>query len=106
MLAIGVIGAALILIHLLGTGGNIAGVVLMALATGLTASAAPRQSADGVNWWRLLAAGTALALVGVPVAIGLETIGGLLAAAGGVLFVVGAALGFPDRLTPNDPTHQ
>lgn len=95
MLVIGAIGATLILIHLLGTGGNIAGVALMTLATALTASAAPRRGTDGVNWWRLLAVGTALALVGVPLALGLETVGGLLAAAGGVLFVIGVALGYP-----------
>lgn len=96
MLVIGAIGAALILVHLLGTGGNVAGLVLMGLATALTAPAAPRRGADGVNWWGLLAIGSVLALVGVPVALGLETIGGLLAAAGAVIFVVGAALGFPD----------
>jgi hypothetical protein len=95
MLVIGAIGAALILIHLLGTGGNIAGVALMGLATLLTAPSAPQRGTDGVNWWRLLAVGTALAIVGVPLALGLETAGGLLAAAGAVTFVVGAALGFP-----------
>jgi hypothetical protein len=67
----------------------------MALVTALTAPAAPQRGADGVSWWRLLAAGTALALVGVPVALGLETLGGLIAAAGAAVFVVGAALGFP-----------
>jgi hypothetical protein len=67
----------------------------MALATALTASAAPARGANGVSWWRLLAAGTALAVVGVSVALGLETLGGLTAAAGAAVFVVGAALGFP-----------
>jgi hypothetical protein len=95
MLVVGVIGAALILVHLLGTGGNIAGFALMALATVLTASSAPQRGSDGVNWWRLLLVGTLMALVGVPLALGLETVGGLLAAAGGAVFVVGAVLGFP-----------
>lgn len=95
MLAIGAIGAALILIHLLGTGGDIAGFALMALATVVTAGSAPQREADGVNWWALLLAGSALALVGVPLGLGLETLGGLVAAAGAAVFVVGAALGFP-----------
>ena len=69
----------------------------MALVTLLTAPAAPQRGTDGVNWWRLMAVGTALAIVGVPLALGLETAGGLIAAAGGALFVIGAALGFPPR---------
>jgi hypothetical protein len=92
---IGAIGAALILIHLLGTGGDIAGFALMALATVLSAGSAPQRGADGVNWWALLLAGSALVLVGVPVGLGLETLGGLIAAAGAAVFVVGVALGFP-----------
>ena len=95
MLVVGALGAALVLVDLLGLGGSIAGVVVMVLATAITAGSAPQRSADGVNWWRLLAAGTALALVGVPLSLGLETIGGLVAAAGAATFVVGAALGFP-----------
>jgi hypothetical protein len=95
MLVIGVIGAALILVDLLGIGGSIAGLALMLLATALTASSAPQSGADGVNWWRLLAAGTILALVGIPLSLGLDTIGGLVAAAGAAIFVVGSALGFP-----------
>lgn len=67
----------------------------MALVTLLTAPAAPQRGMDGINWWRLLAVGTALAIVGVPLALGLGTAGGLIAAAGGALFVIGAALGFP-----------
>lgn len=95
MLVIGVIGAALILIDLLGLGGSIAGLVLMMLTAALTAGSSRQRGADGVDWWRLLVAGTALALVGVPLELGLETIGGLLAAAGAVVFVIGSALGFP-----------
>jgi hypothetical protein len=95
LLVIGAIGAALALVDLLGTAGGLAGVGLMLLATILTAPAAPRSGSEGFNWWTLLAGGTALALVGVPLAIVLETPGGLLTAAGGVAVIVAVVFGMP-----------
>jgi hypothetical protein len=95
LLAIAGIGAGLALIQLLGAPGGFVGVGLMIVATILTAPAAPEPGAEGLNWWALLAAGTALALVGVPLALVLEAPGGLLTAVGGGLAIVGVAFGMP-----------
>ena len=72
ILVIGGIGAALALIQLLGIAGGIVGVVLLILCTILTAPAAPEPDAGGLNWWALIAGGTALALIGVPLGLALE----------------------------------
>ena len=95
LLVIGGIGAALALIQLLGVAGGFAGVALMIFATVLTAPVAPESGSEGVNWWALLAGGTALALIGVPLALVLDAPGGLLTAAGGGLAMVGVAFGMP-----------
>jgi hypothetical protein len=95
ILAIGAIGAALVLVNLLGTAGGLIGVGLMLLATVLTAPAAPQPGSGGINWWALIAGGTALALIGVPLALAVEAIGGLIAAIGGGLVIVGVAFGMP-----------
>lgn len=95
LLAIGGIGAALALIQLLGLAGGLVGVGLMAFSTILTAPAAPEPGAGGVNWWALLAGGTALALIGVPLDLALEAPGGLLTAVGGGMAIVGVSFGFP-----------
>jgi hypothetical protein len=95
LLGIAAIGAALAIVQLLGTAGGLAGVGLMVFATILTATSAPEPGAEGINWWALLAAGTALALVGVPLALALEAVGGLITAAGGGLVIVGVAFGWP-----------
>lgn len=95
LLVIGGIGAALALIQLLGIAGGIAGVALMIFSTVLTAPAAPEPGARGLNWWALLAGGTALALIGVPLGLALEAPGGLLTAIGGGMAIVGVAFGYP-----------
>ena len=95
LLVIGGIGAALALVQLLGVAGGIVGVGLLAICTILTASAAPDPEAEGLNWWALIAGGTALALVGVPLGLVLEAPGGLLTAIGGGLAMVGVAFGYP-----------
>ncbi len=95
VLGIGGIGAALALVGLLGTAGALVGVGLMALATILTTPAAPRAGTPGLNWWALLAGGTALALIGVALGLALEGPGGLITAAGGGLVIVGVAFGMP-----------
>ena len=95
LLAIAGIGAALALIQLLGVAGGLVGVGLLVACTILTAPAAPEPGAAGVNWWALLAGGTALALVGVPLGLALEAPGGLLTAIGGGMAMVGVAFGMP-----------
>jgi hypothetical protein len=95
LLAIGGIGAALALIQLLGVAGGLVGVGLMIFSTILSAPAAPEPGARGLNWWALLAGGTALALIGVPLGLVLEAPGGLLTAIGGGMAIVGVAFGFP-----------
>ncbi len=95
LLVIGGIGAALVLIQLLGLAGGLVGVGLMVFCTILTAPAAPEADAGGVNWWALIAGGTALALIGVPLALALEGVGGVIAVVGGGLALVGVAFGMP-----------
>jgi hypothetical protein len=95
LLVIGGIGAALALIQLLGIAGGLVGVGLMVFSTVLTAPAAPEPGARGLNWWALLAGGTALALIGVPLGLVLEAPGGLLTAIGGGMAIVGVAFGYP-----------
>jgi hypothetical protein len=95
LLVIGGIGAALALIQLLGIAGSLVGVGLMIFSTVLTAPAAPEPEARGLNWWALLAGGTALALIGVPLGLVLEAPGGLLTAIGGGMAIVGVAFGYP-----------
>jgi hypothetical protein len=67
----------------------------MVFCTVLTAPAAPESGAGGVNWWALIAGGTALALIGVPLGLALEAPGGLLTAVGGGMAMVGVAFGMP-----------
>jgi hypothetical protein len=95
LLVIGAIGAGLALIQLLGLAGGLVGVGLMAFSTILSAPAAPEPGARGLNWWALLAGGTALALIGVPLGLVLEAPGGLLTAIGGGMAIVGVVFGYP-----------
>jgi hypothetical protein len=87
------IGAVLALIGAGGIAVELTGLALMILGTLLSAPAAPKGEGD-VNWWNLIALGTLLAAIGIPLALGIELVGGLLTAIGGVLVVVGAALGY------------
>ncbi len=88
-------GAVLVLVDLLGTFGALAGLAAMIAGLVLSAVAAPRPGPGVVNWWSLLAVGTALVAVGIPLGLPLETIGGLTAAAGAALAVVAVALALP-----------
>jgi hypothetical protein len=97
LLVIAGIGAALALIQLLGVAGGLVGVGLLVVSTILTAPAAPEQGSGGVNWWALLAGGTALVLIGVPLGLALEAPGGLLTAIGGGMAMVGVAFGMPSE---------
>ncbi|HET9119374.1 MAG TPA: hypothetical protein VFN72_02475 [Solirubrobacterales bacterium] len=95
LLVIGALGAGLAVVQLLGIAGGLVGVALMAFSTVLSAPAAPEPGARGLNWWALLAGGTALAVVGVPLSLLLEAPGGLLTAIGGGMAIVGVAFGYP-----------
>ncbi len=95
ILVIGGIGAALALIQLLGTAGAVVGVALLILCTIVTAPAAPEPGAGGLNWWALIAGGTLLAVIGVPLGLALEGPGSVLTAIGGGLAMVGVAFGYP-----------
>jgi hypothetical protein len=95
LLVIGAIGAALALVQLLGIAGGAVGVALMAFSTVLSAPAAPEPGSRGLNWWALLAGGTALAVIGVPLELLLEAPGGLLTAVGGGMAIVGVVFGYP-----------
>lgn len=95
LLVIGGLGAGLAAIQLLGVAGGLVGLGLMIFSTVLTAPAAPEPDTGGLNWWALLAGGTALVLVGVPVGLLLEAPGGLLTAVGGGTAIVGIAFGYP-----------
>jgi hypothetical protein len=96
LLVIGGLGAALAVIQLLGLAGGLVGVGLMAICTVLTAPAAPQQGETSFNWWALIAGGTLLAAVGVPLALVLDAPGGLLTAIGGGMALTGVAFGFPN----------
>jgi hypothetical protein len=91
-------GAVVVLLGFLGTVAELAGVA--AIVVGAALSAPPRGVPDsevaGVRWWRLLAAGALIALLGVPLSLVAETIGGLIAGAGGVLVIVAVAFGYPE----------
>jgi hypothetical protein len=95
LLIIGALGAGLAVIQLLGLAGGLVGVGLMIFSTILSAPAAPEPGARGLNWWALLAGGTVLVLIGVPLSLGLEAPGGLLTAIGGGMAIVGVAFGYP-----------
>jgi hypothetical protein len=88
-------GAALALVNLFGVLGSAIGLGLMVFGLVFSAAAAPRSDAPGPNWWGLIGAGVALAVIGVPLGLVWETPGGLLTAAGSALVIVGVALGLP-----------
>lgn len=88
------VGAVAIMTGLFGTGVEIAGLVAIALGTVLAAPAG--RGPDG-SWWSILATGAVLSLAAPLAALGGDALGGLLALAGGVCVLTGAALGFPRR---------
>ena len=65
---------------------------VIALAALATAGERRRQ---GGGWWALLAVGALVSIAGAGVAELNDTIGGLLAVAGGALVVIAATIGFP-----------
>jgi hypothetical protein len=97
-LALSAVGAVL---ALLDPGEPVGGLVGLGLMLVGAVALAPRRRAGAVggdaNWPRLLLAGTALAAVGIPLALVVETLGGLLAAVGAAAVIAAVALGFPER---------
>jgi hypothetical protein len=73
------------------------GVMLAGAAPIVLGAPTAPGSATAPDWRRLLLAGTALAMVGIPLALLVETVGGLLAAIGAGAVIVAVALGFPAR---------
>ena len=87
-------GAVAILLGVLGTGADIAGLAAIVVGTVLTAPAGHRE---GNGWWSLLAAGTVLSVLGALLALATDSVGGLIALIGGIVVITGAAFGFPSR---------
>jgi len=88
-------GAVLVLIDVGGLAAELSGLGLIALGSALVAPGMRFPRGDSPTWWRLLAAGTLLVAAGVALGQALETPGGLVAAVGGALVVIAAALGLP-----------
>src|SRR5215218_8458158 len=84
-LALGGAGAVVILLPLLGDGAAVAGLVAVVAASVLAAPYAERPGAPLATWWTLMAVGAVLALIGLPLALATETLGGLFTAFGGIL---------------------
>ena len=87
-------GAVAILLGVLGTGADVAGLAAIVVGTVLTAPAGRRE---GNGWWSLLAAGTVLSVLGALLALATDSVGGLVALIGGIVVITGAAFGFPSR---------
>ena len=87
-------GAVVILLGVLGTGADIAGLAAIVVGTVLTAPAGRRE---GNGWWPLLAVGMVLSVLGALLALATDSVGGLVALVGGIVVITGAAFGFPSR---------
>ena len=94
-LALAAAGAALVLVGLLGTPGDVAGLTAMVAGTVLAAPYSEHPGASVKGWWTVLAAGTLIALAGAPVGLAVESLGGLMTVLGGVLVAIAVALGYP-----------
>lgn len=90
-------GAVLIMLGLLGTAANLAGLAGVIVGTVL---AAPAGRGPGGGWWTLMGAGAALSVAGAVLSLATESVGGLIALIGGVAVVAGAAIGYPLRGRP------
>lgn len=87
-------GAVVILLGVLGTGADVAGLAAIVVGTVLTAPAGRRE---GNGWWSLLAAGSVLSVLGALLSLATDSVGGLVALIGGIIVITGAAFGFPSR---------
>ena len=89
------VGAVIILLGVFGTVASIVGLVLVVGGAVLAAPYAPPAGEPGRGWWSMLAVGAGISVLGALVALLTDTLGGLLAAVGGVLVVIAVALGYP-----------
>lgn len=87
-------GAVVILLGVLGTGADVAGLAAIVVGTVL---AAPAGRREGNGWWSLLAAGSVLSVLGALLSLATDSVGGLVALIGGIVVITGAAFGFPSR---------
>lgn len=87
-------GAVVVLLGVLGTAADLAGLGAIVIGTVLTAPAGRRA---GNGWWSMLAAGALLSVLGALLALVTDSVGGLVALLGGIVVVTGAAFGFPTR---------
>jgi hypothetical protein len=90
-------GAALVLIGLLETVGDVVGLAAIVAGTVLSAPYAELPGSAVSGWWTMLAAGALIALAGAAVGLAVESVGGLLTVLGGTLVAVAIALGYPAR---------
>ena len=90
-------GTALLLIGLLGTVGDVAGLAAIVAGTVLAAPYAELPGASVPGWWTMLATGALIALAGAAVGLAVESLGGLLTVLGGTLVAIAVALGYPAR---------
>jgi hypothetical protein len=91
-------GAVIVLLGFFSTLVQLGAVIAIVAGTALSrppTGAAAGPEASGVRWWRLLAAGALTSAVALPLSLGLETIGGLLAGIGAALVVVAVVFGYP-----------
>lgn len=87
-------GAVAILLGVLGTAADVAGLAAILLGTVLTAPAGRRE---GNGWWSLLASGAILSVLGALLSPATDSAGGLVALIGGIVVLVGVAFGYPTR---------
>lgn len=93
VLVVASLGAAVIM---LGVGPVWVSLIGLGIVLAATVAAAPAgRNQPGGGWWTMLAAGATLSLLGALIAIVLDGLGGLIAVAGAVLVIIGAAIGFP-----------
>ena len=94
-LRIGLVAAAVaalvILVGLFGDAIRIGCLVVIALVAVISAPGRVREE----GWWILLAIGALASIAGAIVAQSATTLGGLIAALGGVAVIAAAAIGFP-----------
>jgi hypothetical protein len=91
------IASAIALAGLLGLAAEIVGAVVCLVAMLAVAQDArePAAGAGPLSWWNLILGGLAFWIAGIPISLLVEPVGGLLAAGGAALCLVGSLLGLP-----------
>lgn len=88
--------SAVALTGLLGLPVEIAGVLVALIALLVTAQDARSGAGVGsVNWWNLILGGLVLWIVGIPVGLLIDSLGGILETSGAALCLVGSLFGLP-----------